>query len=194
MLITHSNLQLKTITTEDLELLRQWRNSEEVNRYLVNRPVITPEAQLRWHQNLNPDDSIYFMIIADSKKTGLAYARNINVLKKSFEGGIFIGEAVFADSFVPVKVALLLTVFFFDHVGFTSTYSTVHEENFKALDFDKKLGYREVSRTPPFILSKCTKNDFLSTADPLIKVLLRGENMQITTEPGDRKYSFLHNK
>ncbi|MES2619861.1 MAG: GNAT family N-acetyltransferase [Bacteroidota bacterium] len=194
MRITHGNLLLRTVGLEDLEQLRIWRNSEDVNHYLINRPKITAKAQQEWFDNLDPASSIYFLIIVDGKKAGLAYANNIDEAQRNFEGNIFIGDVTFSDSFVPVKSALLLTIFFFDKLRFISTYSTVHQDNFKALDLDRKLGFIELKRTPPFIVSKCINEHFFSVTNTLIKALLRDINMQITIEPGDTKYPFIHNK
>jgi RimJ/RimL family protein N-acetyltransferase len=189
MTITHGSLRLETITPADLGLILNWRNAERVNRYLVNREPISQEAQQKWFESLDPATSIFFMIRSEGQSAGLAYAHNIS--EKEFEGSIFIGVPAFENSFIPVKAALMLTVFFFKQLEFVASYSTVHVDNFKALDLDRKLGYCEISRQLPFIKSKCTREDFFAKSDLLIKALFRQEKSKVTFDESDKKYSFL---
>ncbi len=192
MIITCQNIRLKTVTLEDIELIRLWRNSENVNRFLVSRDAISPAAQLDWFGSLNPATSIYFIISAGDLKIGLIYASNINSSEKSFEGNIFIGDPSFADSFLPVQASLLVTLLFFEHFGFAMSYSKVHESNTRAIEFDRKLGFRETEKHNGFILSRCVKEDFFIACSKMLKLLLSGDaGMKLVYEPGDEKYPFI---
>ena len=165
-----------------------------MNRYLVNRPLITEDAQREWYDSLNTVNSIYFMIVMDERNVGLAYAHNIDTINKAFEGSIFIGDNTFLDTHVPVKTALILTNFFFEDLDFKTTFSTVHEDNSKALAFDRMLGYEEVKRNSPFITNRCERDNFRSKTRPLIKTLLREISTELVFDNEDVKYSFLRNK
>jgi RimJ/RimL family protein N-acetyltransferase len=173
MMIRSGDVCLTAITMHDIELLRNWRNSSRVNQYLLTTDFITPRQQLEWFRSLNPATAVYFMLRVGDIPVGLVYGNKINQVELSFEGSIFIGDMGYMDTHYPVKAALLLSYYFFEHLGFNKAYSTVHMENHSALELDKRLGYKQVSTDNGFVRSVCTKQDYMISAMPFRKILFR---------------------
>lgn len=194
MIITHGPLQLRTFTSDHLELLRTWRNEQRVNRHLINRNFITVDQQQKWYSSLDFSRAIYFIISQNNEPVGLIYAHNISSQQKSFEGSIFIGNSKYENSFIPIQAVLLLMLFFFNQLEFNTALSTVHKNNKNALDLDLKLGYKVISSQNDFIKSQCSKEDFLLYSSRMLKVLLNGGNdVKFELEQEDVKYRFLTN-
>ena len=191
MKIIHRNTSLRTINESDIEQIRQWRNVEQVNRYLKAREFIDKQSQLDWFNSLDPHRSIYFMMEERSVPIGVVYAHNINLSERTFEGSIFTGYSSYLKTPLPVKASLMLSAFFFDHLAFEHLFSTVHFKNTAAIEMDERLGFKEIKREGDFVLSRCTKNDFENSSAILKKSLLRNVPLEILLEDEDAKYPFL---
>lgn len=191
MIISQGNVVMRTIVAGDLELLRNWRNAENVNRYLKTRKQISLEEQLIWFESLNYNTSIFFMLLNANKPIGLIYAHNIDYTERSFEGSLFVGDDMFKNTIFPVQAAIMLTLTFFNEWHFKYAYSTVHIENVNAIDFDRKLGYEEIDNNGSFIKSKCSKDVFLIRSNPLVNFLSKNGHIRLVIEKDDSKYPFI---
>jgi len=49
------DIKLVEVKQEDIELIRQWRNSEEVSSYMYSTAKITKEEQEAWFERINDD-------------------------------------------------------------------------------------------------------------------------------------------
>ena len=190
MIIESGELSLHTITSGDIELLRQWRNEGGVNQYLLSRDPISPEDQQRWFQGLDPAVSIYFLIRVNKQAIGLVYAAGVDKTAGSFEGSIFIGDKAFLKAHYPVKAALMLSWFFFEHLNFQKAYSIVHKLNTSALDLDKRLGYHEFAKENDFIRTICSKLDYLKFTAPFRKMFFRDGLPTLIYQEGDGRFIF----
>ncbi len=191
MKIIHQSTILRTICESDIEQIRQWRNADRVNQYLVNRKPISREEQIRWFQGIDPTTSIYFMIDESNISLGTIYVHGIDLEQKSFWGNIFIGNPHFSNSPLVIKSVLLLTIFFFEHLDFDKIYSIMHYKNSAAVEMNKRLGFVEMKRENNFITGICHKNDFELRTKNIRKALLRNIPMKIEVGNEDDKYTFL---
>ena len=141
MRILGYGIELKRLTLEDIELVRQYRNSEKIKQYMEYRDHISKEQQLNWFNSVNNINNNYFVIISDKKKVGLIYGANIDWNKKETgNGGIFIWDMNYWNSNTPGTSSFLLT----DTsilLGLKRTYIKVLKTNTRAISFNKSLGY-----------------------------------------------------
>lgn len=87
------NIILKKIEKDDLELLRKWRMQENVTKYMLTDPTITPESQIEWFNKiLNDNTRQDYIIVVDDVRIGYYGITNINNRFKSCEIGFYIGE------------------------------------------------------------------------------------------------------
>lgn len=142
MLISGYGIVLRRLTIDDIELVRQHRNSERIQQYMEYRKEITPEQQLKWFNGINNINNNYFIIEHHNKKVGLIYGADINWdTKTTGNGGIFIWDANYWETATPTASSFLLT----DTsilLGLEKTYIKVLSTNQRAIEFNKSLGYK----------------------------------------------------
>ena len=191
MIIRHGTLSLQTISIDDLELIRNWRNDSSVNQYLLTRNVISFQQQLEWFSSLNNGTSIYFILKNEDNSIGLVYAHKIDCINRSFEGSIFIGDEQYLSSHYPVKAVLMLSFFLFEKLQFKTAYSIVNRKNKNAIDLDSRLGYRTIDGDMNFVRNLCHADDFLKFTESFRKVLFKGINPEIIYQDGDERFTFI---
>jgi len=141
MIISGYGIVLRRLTQDDIELVREHRNSERIQQYMEYRQEITAEQQLSWFNSINNFNNNYFVIEHHGKKVGLIYGADINwETKTTGNGGIFIWDATYWETATPTASSFLLT----DTsilLGLKKTYIKVLSNNPRAIEFNKSLGY-----------------------------------------------------
>lgn len=190
MIIKCGDIILQTIVAADIEMLRNWRNDEQVKQYLFSSEYISEKEQQKWFRSLDPNTSIYFLLKIKDSPAGLVYANHINIEELSFEGSIFIGEKQYFETSYPIKATLLLSFYFFEKLNFKMSYSTVNKNNKAALDMDRRFGYTKISQSGDFIKSCCTQEEYLKSTIYFKRHFFVNEEPEIIFQDGDDRYSF----
>jgi RimJ/RimL family protein N-acetyltransferase len=142
MIVFGYGIVLRRLTIDDIELVRQHRNSERIQQYMEYRQEITAEQQLAWFNSINNIHNNYFVIEHQGKKVGLIYGADINwETKITGNGGIFIWDVTYWETASPTASSFLLT----DTsilLGLEKTYIKVLSTNQRAIEFNKSLGYQ----------------------------------------------------
>lgn len=132
---------LLRLTRNDIEFLREKRNRPEVNTYMEYRENISPEAQIRWFESINNEFNNYFLIEYNGERIGLISGADIDWDNKiTRNGGLFLWETGYWGTSIPVYASLLLTELSF-LIGFKKTYIRTLENNERAKEFNRSLGY-----------------------------------------------------
>jgi RimJ/RimL family protein N-acetyltransferase len=133
---------LERLKVEDIELVRQWRNSDPVRLNMKYQDVITPEMQLTWFNSINNLQNNYLMIHYKDEKIGLLNDKNIDWESRSSESGIFFGRTEFYNTFLPylVSVAGIETTFYL--LGWKKQFAHILRSNTNAIKFNLLLGYQ----------------------------------------------------
>ncbi len=133
---------LKRLTEEDLELLRNWRNSSKVNQFMEYREYITREMQLEWFKSINNPKNFYYIIIYKGEKIGMinekGFDRSGNL---TTESGLFIAVEKYKNTFVPVFTSLILLEMSIFFLGGKDSYIRILKNNESSILYNKKLGY-----------------------------------------------------
>jgi|AntRauTorckE6833_2_1112554.scaffolds.fasta_scaffold02416_4 RimJ/RimL family protein N-acetyltransferase len=142
MRIHKYGITLKRIAEEDLELLRQWRNSEQVNRYMEYREYITPAMQQAWFQSINNYNNFYYLIIHKGNNVGVINEKNIDrKARGTSESGLFIANPEYLKTHIPLFASLTLIEINFYILGGKESYIRTLRNNQTAIDYNKALGY-----------------------------------------------------
>ena len=135
-------VELHRLTEDDIELVRNHRNSATINQFMEFREHITEEQQLLWFNAINNLNNNYYIIIHNQTKIGLIYGADINWdTLETGNGGVFIWDTNYWESETPALASILLT----DTsilLGLKKTYVKVLKSNKKAIAFNKMLGYK----------------------------------------------------
>jgi UDP-4-amino-4,6-dideoxy-N-acetyl-beta-L-altrosamine N-acetyltransferase len=135
-------ITLERLKENDIELVRQWRNSDPVRLNMKYQELITPEMQRNWYQSINNENFQYVMIHYKGEKIGLLNDKNIDWEKRSSETGIFIGRPDLYHTFVPFLVSVAGIESFFLFLGWKKQYAHVLRSNENAIKYNIQLGYR----------------------------------------------------
>lgn len=142
MKVVGYGIVLIRLSSEDLEMVRLWRNATHINQYMEQTQYISSEQQQNWFKTIDNKFNNYFIIQVQGIKVGLIYGANIN-WDENFtgNGGIFIGDEKFWETKVPLAAALLLT----DTsilMDLEKTFIKILKTNNKAISFNNELGYQ----------------------------------------------------
>jgi hypothetical protein len=165
-------VKLKRITINDLELLRQWRNSDFVRSKMVLKDIISKDQQLAWFKSIDNALNYYFIIEFEQKNVGVINAKNFSLENGFGEGGIFIGEPEYESSFAAVYASLcLLNFVFYGLENIHKSKVRILKSNERAIQYNKLLGYEilENQKDDDSLLMELTKENFLSKGIKLNK-------------------------
>jgi RimJ/RimL family protein N-acetyltransferase len=165
MKITKYNITLKRLESSDLEILRDWRNSDYVNSRMIATDYITVEDQLNWFKTINNDQNYYFIAEYNNEKVGLIHVKNISQNKG--EGGIFLASEKFENGDLVPRMIMCFNDFIFEDLKLDFIYSQVRADNKKAISSSIAQG--------------CVVNKE-TTTDDIISFLLYPENYHNKTK------------
>jgi len=141
MKISKYGIDLTRLTENDIELVRKWRNSPEIQQFMEFREEITPEMQQQWFVSVNNVNNFYFIIHYKDQKIGLINTSNVNWEDVSSEGGIFLWDDKYYETFVPVWASLIELETTFLVFGATASYIKTLKDNPRAIKLNTHLGY-----------------------------------------------------
>lgn len=141
MLLTRYQITLKRLTIDEIELVRQHRNSTLIRQTMEYREEITPEMQLRWFHSINNSSNIYLLVKYQNEYIGLLNAKDINWESHEMESGIFLWEEKYYETFVPAILSLMVTDMCFNLFGWDTIQAHILKSNSRAISFNKMLGY-----------------------------------------------------
>lgn len=146
MTIKQYGVTLRRITKNDLELLRYWRNQQSVKMYMDYREYITPQMQQKWFESVNNKFNYYFIIEFEGKQVGLINAKNFSYENGFGEGGIFIWDNDYINSFAAVFSTLCLLNFVFFKVKLCKlSHARILNDNDRAIHYNQLTGYKLVA-------------------------------------------------
>jgi UDP-4-amino-4,6-dideoxy-N-acetyl-beta-L-altrosamine N-acetyltransferase len=142
MLIHNYNTTFRRIEKTDLETIRYWRNSIEINQFMEYREYITPEMQLKWFENINNLNNHYFIIEYASQTIGLVNCKDMNLPERKFEVGIYIFDTNFRNDIIfPISSLVICEAFVdFFNINIIETHVLKTNETFSKMLL--KLGYK----------------------------------------------------
>lgn len=144
MIISGYGIDLLRLRHEDIELVREKRNSPEVKQFMEYRGEITPEMQEKWFAGINNVNNNYFVIRTGPEKIGLIYGSQIDwESRETGNGGIFIWDPKWYDNPVSLQATFVLIELTF-LLGLERTFVKVLQSNRRAIKFNQDLGYEPV--------------------------------------------------
>jgi RimJ/RimL family protein N-acetyltransferase len=173
MKYTQFGVTIIRLKEEDIELVRQWRNSPQIVERMEYREYISQEMQSAWFKSISNLKNLYFVIVYQGDKIGLINVKDIDWESRHLESGIFIPDEKFWGTFVPSIVSIMLTQMFFRIFGWDHFYAHILKDNFRAIQYNKSLGYelcegQEEKENQLYILKKQT---FEAKSKKLVKAL-----------------------
>jgi RimJ/RimL family protein N-acetyltransferase len=135
-------ITLERLREEDIELVRQWRNSDPVRLNMKYQELITPDQQKKWFDSINNLHFNYLMIHYQGEKIGLLNDKNIDWESRTSESGIFLGRTEYYNTFVPYLVSVAGIELTFYLLGWKKQFAHILRTNTNAIKFNLQLGYQ----------------------------------------------------
>lgn len=146
LIIEQYGVRLVRVQEKDIELIRTWRNNPDVAHFMEYRKHITAEEQKIWFRSINNKNNYYFIIEYEGKQVGLINSKNYDPKVGFGEGGIFISNKDYINSFAAVFASLCLLNFMFEKLGVSQVSRVrVLKNNERAIQYNKLLGYKLMS-------------------------------------------------
>jgi len=184
-------ITLERLKEADIELVRQWRNSDPVRLNMEYRQIISPEQQLEWFNSIDNLQNNYLLIHYKGEKIGLLNDKNVDWEARTSESGLFLGKHEYYASFVPylVSVAGIETTFYF--LNWKKQFAHILRSNQNAIKYNIQLGYRLFEGQESFENQQyeMTRESFEQKAGKIRKAvrLLAGDDIKtrLLLEPAD---------
>ena len=141
MKYTRYGITISLMKEEDIEMVRQWRNDPVVANNYEFREHITPEMQEAWFQSVNNIHNLYTIIEYQGENIGVINIKNIDWETLECEGGIFLPDPKYHQTFVPAVVSYITTEIIFVMLDWKISHAHVLKENKSVQAFVKMLGY-----------------------------------------------------
>ena len=136
-------VKLVRVQEQDIELIRFWRNQEDISRFMEYRKHITAEDQKAWFSSIDNKHNYFFMIRFDTKNVGVISIKSIDLKNNYAEGGIFLGDKNYFDSLAAVYSSLCLLNFTFLVLKLTtSSRIRILKTNTRSIQYNKLIGYK----------------------------------------------------
>ncbi|MBS1637144.1 MAG: GNAT family N-acetyltransferase [Bacteroidetes bacterium] len=143
IILEQYGVRLVRLRENDIELVRYWRNKSDIANFMEYRRYITPYEQLAWFKSINNKLNYYFIIEYEGKKVGLINSKNYDPALGFSEGGIFIWDKSYIDSYVAIYSTLCFLNFIFHVLKISKTsMARILRTNTRAIQYNKQIGYR----------------------------------------------------
>lgn len=172
MKLDQYGITLTRITENDIELVRTWRNMPHIIAQMAYRRHISKGAQEKWFHTINNPYNYYMIISFNNEKIGVINIKNINLEDKWGEGGLFIWDTKFWNTYIPVLASLCLLNFVFLELKITNkSFVKILKDNGQAIRYNRQLGYvlapyQEKEKNQLYVL---TSEDYILKTEKLRK-------------------------
>lgn len=177
------DIELVPLKFEDLELVRNWRNSKDVAKYMYTENYITPEMQITWFNIVSKrNDSKYWIIKYGNKKLGLASVTDINPSLKSCYWAFYLGDTSVRGSGIGGKIEYNVLKYVFENLKLNKLRCEVFVNNDMVIKMHEKFGFRREA----YYREHCIKEDI--KLDVVGLALLKSEWIQLKEQLKEKVY------
>lgn len=138
-MLNQKDVQLRVLSNDDLEMVLQWRNHDDIRKWMVNSDVIALSDHLAWFErNKNRTDRLFYIFEYQQQSQG--YISFVTIPNSAaYEWGFYVKpNAEKGMGHLLGSAALDLA---FGDLGLAKIFGQVLEFNEKSLSFHKKMGF-----------------------------------------------------
>ena len=142
LILSQYDVRLIRVQAEHLALILKWRNNDWVRKNMFVQDILQEKDQLAWFNSINNASNYYFIIEYLGEKVGVIHAKNFSEEDGMGEGGIFIGEYDYLETWASVMASICLLNFIFAKTNINRSMVRVQADNRRAISYNLKLGYK----------------------------------------------------
>ena len=137
------DIKLVPIQQNDLEIIRNWRNSAEISQYMYTNDQISQQQQENWFKNIQTDvTQKLWMIEYDDQKIGVANLYNIKQNFKTCYWGFYLGNSSIRGAGIGSKVEYNVLKYVLEEMNFNKLLCEVFISNESVIKMHEKFGFR----------------------------------------------------
>jgi len=138
-----TDITLRDIKACDLEMIRNWRNSDEVRRYMYTEDYITADRQKAWFEKISIEgNSKYWIIEYEEKPLGLVSITEISHVFDSCFWAFYLGESGARGAGIGSKIEYNILKYVFDDLDLNKLRCEVLATNYSVVAMHEKFGFR----------------------------------------------------
>lgn len=138
-----TDIKLKDLEADDLEMVRNWRNSKEVSQYMYTEDLITSEQQKAWFERISNDKSAQYWIIEYADKPlGLVSITEISRVFDSCIWAFYLGDSSVRGGGLGSKIEYNILKYVFEELGLNKLRCEVLTTNPSVIAMHEKFGFR----------------------------------------------------
>lgn len=139
-------IELRALTTADLEKTVKWHNQDEIRNLYLGHPFpINKETEEQWYAKIltsNIPTTVFgIQHIADDKLIGITVLKNINLINRSAEFAMYIGDQAYRGKGLSTLSTRKTLSFGFQQLNLNRISLNVLATNEKAIGLYQKLGF-----------------------------------------------------
>ena len=142
LILAQYDVRLIRVQPEHLGLILRWRNSDSVRKNMFIQDLLQEKDQLTWFHSINNASNYYLIIEYLGVKVGLIHAKNFSEEEGIGEGGIFIGENEYLETWASVMASICFLNFIFSKLEINRSIVRVQAQNKSAISYNLQLGYK----------------------------------------------------
>nr|WP_315198996.1 GNAT family N-acetyltransferase [uncultured Flavobacterium sp.] len=135
-------ITFKTLAEENLEMVRVWRNSDDVRLFMQYQEIITPEQQKTWFQQLNKETNYYFVAFQNEIALGVYNIKDIDFNIGIGESGVFLKNRDMWESDSSMRGSIAMGILAFEILKLNTLKCHVLKSNLKVLTYNKQIGFK----------------------------------------------------
>lgn len=179
--ITKYQVTLTPIAKVHQSILRQWRNTPDIQRQMLSTHNISEAEQMAWFERINTLDSEWHWVVAyKGELVGSTNIRSVTKgesvnIAKTLEAGLYIGETRYKNNILAFAPTLAMYDFCFSEFETQEFKAVVKATNTAAMHYNQKLGYKVVSTDTEksVITMSLTYDDYQRSTTTLKQLLSR---------------------
>lgn len=138
-----NTLSFIPLEKEHIEIVRNWRNSEAVSKYMYTSEIITEEQQLKWFERISQDLSQkYWVIYKNDTPIGLISLYSIKSEFKTCYWAYYIGNTEKSGAGIGAKIEYKFLNIVFEEMNFNKLICEVFTFNETVIKLHEKFGFR----------------------------------------------------
>lgn len=138
-----TDIKLREFKAEDIEMVRNWRNSKEVSQYMYTENHISSEQQKLWFEKISKDSSAQYWIIEyEGKPLGLVSITEISHVFDSCFWAFYLGDSSVRGAGIGSKIEYNILKYVFEELGLNKLRCEVLTTNPSVIAMHEKFGFR----------------------------------------------------
>lgn len=143
-----NKIKLRALTHADMEKTLAWHNQEDISDFYSGHPFpVNIEMEQKWYEKVLtsnfPVTVFGIELISDKKLIGISVLRELNLINRSAEFAIYIGDYNERKKGYANEATKLTLHFGFNNLGLNRISLKVIEENQFALKLYEKIGFKK---------------------------------------------------